>query len=67
MGLSAVCDCGISLSYSLTIFAAGDSTVNQLLDIYNAFSKALDDVLEVKAFFVIYVRRSIVSGTKAYY
>ena len=28
MGLSAVCDCGISLSYSLTIFVAGDSTVN---------------------------------------
>ena len=28
MGLSAVCDCGISLSYSLTIFVVGDSTVN---------------------------------------
>ena len=34
-------------------FVPGDSTVNQLVDIYNTFSKALDDGLEVKAFFVI--------------
>ena len=34
-------------------FEPDDSTVNQLVDIYNTFSKALDDGLEVKAFFVI--------------
>ena len=32
-------------------FVPDDSTVNQLVDIYNTFSKALDDGLEVKAFF----------------
>ena len=32
-------------------FVPGDSTVNQLVDIYNTFSKALDDGLEVKAIF----------------
>ena len=34
-------------------FVPGDSAVNQLVDIYNTFSKALDDSLEVKPFFVI--------------
>ena len=34
-------------------FEPGDSTVNQRVDIYSTFSKALDDGLEVKAFFVI--------------
>ena len=32
-------------------FVPGDSTANQLVDIYNTFSKALDDGLEVKAVF----------------
>ena len=32
-------------------FVPGDSTVNQLIDIYNTFSKAVDDGLEVKAIF----------------
>ena len=32
-------------------FVPGDSTVNQLVDIYNTFSKALDDGLEVNATF----------------
>ena len=32
-------------------FVPGDSIVNQLIDIYNTFSKALDDGLEVKAIF----------------
>ena len=32
-------------------FVSGDSTVNQLVDIYNTFSKAMDDGLEVKAIF----------------
>ena len=32
-------------------FVPGDSTVNQLVYIYNTFSKALDDGLEVKAIF----------------
>ena len=48
-------------------FVQDDSNVNQLVDIYNTFSKALDAGLEVKAIFVIQVRRSIVSGTRAYY
>ena len=30
MGLSAVCDCGISISYSLTFFKASDSTCFRL-------------------------------------
>ena len=34
-------------------FVPGESTVNQLVYIYNTFSKALDDGLEVKAIFVI--------------
>ena len=34
-----------------TGFVPGDSTVNQLVDIYNTFSKAFDDGLEVKAIF----------------
>ena len=33
-------------------FVPGDSTANQLVDIYNTFSKALDDGLEVKAVFL---------------
>ena len=33
-------------------FVTGDSTANQLVDIYNTFSKALDDGLEVKAGFL---------------
>ena len=32
-------------------FVPGDSTANRLVDIYNTFSKALDDGLEVKAVF----------------
>ena len=32
-------------------FVPGDSTVNQLVDIYNTFCKALDDGLEVRAVF----------------
>ena len=32
-------------------FVPGDSTVNQLLDIYNTFCKALDNGLEVRAIF----------------
>ena len=33
-------------------FVPGDSTANQLVDIHNTFSKALDDGLEVKAVFL---------------
>ena len=32
-------------------FVPGDSTANQLVDIYNTFPKTLDDGLEVKAVF----------------
>ena len=32
-------------------FVTGDSTVNQLVDIYNTFCKALDDGKEVRAIF----------------
>ena len=32
-------------------FVPGDSSANQLVDIYNTFSKALDDCLKVKAVF----------------
>ena len=32
-------------------FVPGDSTVNQLVDMYNTFCEALDDVLEVRAVF----------------
>ena len=32
-------------------FVQGDSTVNQLVDIYNTFCKTLDDGLEVRAVF----------------
>ena len=32
-------------------FVPGDSTVNELVDIYNTFCKALDDVKEVRAVF----------------
>ena len=34
-------------------FVPGDYTVNQLVDIYNTFSRVLDDGLEVKAFFFV--------------
>ena len=34
-------------------FVPGDSTANQLVDIHNTFSKALDDGLEVKAVFFL--------------
>ena len=34
-------------------FVSGDSTANQLVDIYNTFCKALDDGKEVRAVFVI--------------
>ena len=47
-------------------FFPGDFNVNQLLDIYNTFSKALNDGLEVKAIVVIEVRPSILSGTRVY-
>ena len=33
-------------------FVPGDSTVNQLVDIYNTFCKALDNGLEVRAVFL---------------
>ena len=33
-------------------FVPGDSTVNQLVDIYNTFCKALDEGKEVRAFFL---------------
>ena len=33
-------------------FVPSDSTANQLVDIYNTFSKALNDGLEVKAVFL---------------
>ena len=33
-------------------FVPGDSTVNQLVDIYNTFCKALDEGLEVRAIIV---------------
>ena len=32
-------------------FVPGDSTVNQLIDIYNTFCKALDEGKEVRAIF----------------
>ena len=41
------------ITYLQSGFVLDDSTVNQLVDIYNIFSKALDDGLEVKQFFVI--------------
>lgn len=34
-------------------FVPGDSTVNQLVDIYNTFCKALDDGKEVRAVFFL--------------
>ena len=34
-------------------FVPGDSTVNQLVDIYNTFCKALDDGKEVRSIFVM--------------
>ena len=47
----------IKLDYSCVItafqlgFVPGDSTVNQLIDIYNTFCKALDEGKEVRAIF----------------
>ena len=35
-----------------SVFVPGDSSVNQLVDIYNTFCKALDNGLEVRAVFV---------------
>ena len=40
----------LSLLYILA-FVPGDSTINQLVDIYNTFCKALDDGKEVRAIF----------------
>ena len=49
-------------------FTAGDSTVNQLLDIYNTFCRALDEGKEVRAvFFSILVKPSTGSGIKVFY
>ena len=35
-------------------FIPGDSTVNQLVDVYNTFCKALDEGKEVRAIFLRY-------------
>ena len=45
----------------------GDSTVNQLVDIYNTFCQALDDGKEVRAIFVILARPSTGSGIKVFF
>ena len=44
------CDNAIITSFQ-SGFVPGDSTVNQLIDIYNTFCKALDDCKEVRAIF----------------
>ena len=44
----------------------GDSTVNQLVDIYNTFCKALDEGKEVRAIFCDIkksIRQSLAQGT----
>ena len=46
VGCSAVCDCGIP-GHTHLLFVPGNSTVNQLVDIYNTFPKSLDNGLEV--------------------
>ena len=48
-------------------FVPGDSTVNQIVDIYNTFCEALDDCKEVWAFFATRTKLLIVFGIKAYY
>ena len=48
-------------------FIPGDSTVNQLVDIYNTFCQALDDGKEVRAIFVILARPSTGSGIKVFF
>lgn len=48
-------------------FVPGDSTVNQLVDIYNTFCKALDDGLEVRAVFCDIIKLSIEFGTRVFY
>ena len=45
-------------------FISGDSTVNQLVDIYNSFCKALDEGKEVRAIFCDISKALIVYGTK---
>ena len=36
-----------------SVFMSGDSTVNQLVDIYNTFCQALDEGKEVRAIFFL--------------
>ena len=43
-------------------FISGDSTVNQLVDIYNSFCKAIDEGKEVCAIFAILAKRLIEVG-----
>ena len=47
-------------------FVPGDSTVNQLVDIYNTFCKALDDGKEVRAIFCDVSKAFDRVGIKAY-
>ena len=49
-------------------FTAGDSTVNQIVDVYNTFCRALDEGKEVKAiFFFTLVKLLIGSGIRVFY
>ena len=48
-------------------FVPGDSTVNQLVDIYNTFCKALDNGLEVRAVFCDISKALIAFGIKVSY
>ena len=43
-------------------FTAGDTSVNQLLELYNIFCQALDEGKEVPAVFVTIVKPSTGSG-----
>ena len=40
-------------------FTAGDSTVNQLVDIYNTFCRALDEGKEVRPVFLAHLSRRL--------
>ena len=59
MGLSAVCDCGISLSYSLTIF--DEEVVPNIPLIYNQLRAIY--ILELKLFYNLGARCTALGGS----
>ena len=48
-------------------FVPGDSTVNQLIDIYNTFCKAIDEARKFEPYFVMFAKPSIECDTRVFF